>query len=33
MLCLWLIGVITTTGYAYRRDDGVHVIPIGTLGP
>lgn len=27
------LGVITGTGYAGRRDDGVHVIPIGTLGP
>jgi predicted AAA+ superfamily ATPase len=25
--------VITGTGYAYRRPDGVAVIPIGTLGP
>lgn len=27
------LGVITSTGYAGRREDGVHVIPIGTLGP
>lgn len=27
------LGVIVGTGYAYRRDDGVAVIPIGTLGP
>lgn len=27
------LGVITGAGYAGRRDDGVHVIPIGTLGP
>ena len=27
------LGVITTTGFAYRRDDGVLVLPIGTLGP
>jgi predicted AAA+ superfamily ATPase len=25
--------VITATGYAYRRSDGVTVVPIGTLGP
>lgn len=28
-----LLGVITATGYAYRRSDGVAVIPIGALGP
>lgn len=28
-----VLGVITSTGYAGRRDDGVHVIPISTLGP
>ncbi|UFS58078.1 ATP-binding protein [Subtercola endophyticus] len=28
-----LLGVITTTRYAYRRPDGVHVIPLSTLGP
>lgn len=27
------LGVITSSGYAGRREDGVHVIPIGTLGP
>lgn len=27
------IGVITATGYGYRREDGVMVIPIGSLGP
>ena len=27
------LGVITSTGPAGRRDDGVHVIPIGCLGP
>ncbi|UPK73484.1 DUF4143 domain-containing protein [Nocardioidaceae bacterium SCSIO 66511] len=27
------LGVITGTGYAGRRDDGVQVIPIGALGP
>ncbi|NNM47776.1 ATP-binding protein [Knoellia koreensis] len=27
------MGVITTTGFAYRRDDGVSVLPIGALGP
>jgi predicted AAA+ superfamily ATPase len=28
-----VLGVITATGYGYVRDDGVAVIPIGTLGP
>jgi predicted AAA+ superfamily ATPase len=28
-----LLGVIVATGYAYRREDGVAVIPIGALGP
>jgi predicted AAA+ superfamily ATPase len=28
-----VLGVITGTGVAGRRDDGVHVIPITTLGP
>lgn len=28
-----VLGVITSTGYAGRRHDGVHVIPITTLGP
>ena len=27
------LGVITSTGAGGRRDDGVHVIPIGALGP
>jgi predicted AAA+ superfamily ATPase len=27
------LGVITSTGHAGRREDGVHVIPIATLGP
>ena len=27
------LGVITSTGAAGRRADGVHVIPIGCLGP
>lgn len=27
------LAVITGTGYAYRRPDGIDVIPIGTLGP
>lgn len=27
------LGVIVGTGYAYTRQDGVAVIPIGTLGP
>ena len=27
------LGVITTTGFAYRRPDRVTVLPIGTLGP
>jgi predicted AAA+ superfamily ATPase len=28
-----MLGVIVGTGYAYRRDDGIAVVPIGTLGP
>jgi predicted AAA+ superfamily ATPase len=28
-----VLGVITSAGYAGRRSDGVHVIPITTLGP
>ena len=28
-----VLGVITSTGYAGQRPDGVHVIPITTLGP
>ena len=27
------LGVITSTGFTYRRPDGVRVLPIGTLGP
>ncbi len=27
------LGVITATGYAYDRPDGVAVVPLGTLGP
>jgi len=27
------LGVIVATGYGYVRDDGVMVIPLGTLGP
>lgn len=27
------LGVITATGYAYERDDGIMVFPIGTLAP
>ncbi len=27
------LGVIVATGYSYRREDGVAVIPIGALGP
>lgn len=28
-----VLGVVTSNGYAGRREDGVHVIPVGTLGP
>ena len=28
-----VLAVITATGLAYRRKDGVHVVPVGTLGP
>lgn len=28
-----VLGVIVATGYGYRRDDGVAVIPVGSLGP
>lgn len=28
-----VLGVITSTGYAYVREDGIGVIPIGVLGP
>lgn len=27
------LGVIVSTGYGYRRSDGISVIPIGALGP
>lgn len=27
------LGVIIGSGYGYRQEDGVHVIPIGALGP
>jgi len=27
------LGIITPSGFAYRRPDGVTVIPVGTLGP
>ena len=27
------LGIITGWGAAYRRDDGVWVLPIGTLAP
>lgn len=27
------LGVITSSGFAHRRPDGVHVLPIGALGP
>jgi predicted AAA+ superfamily ATPase len=27
------LGVVTATGYAYERADGIMVIPIGTLAP
>ncbi len=28
-----VLAVVTATGLAYRRKDGVYVVPIGTLGP
>ena len=28
-----LLAVVVSTGYAYRRSDGVAVIPVGSLGP
>jgi uncharacterized protein len=28
-----MLGVIVGSGYGYVRDDGVHVIPVGALGP
>ena len=27
------LGVIVGTGYGYRREDGILVIPLGALGP
>jgi len=27
------LGVVTASGYAYRREDGVNVVPITALGP
>lgn len=27
------LGVIIGSGYGFKREDGVHVIPIGALGP
>lgn len=27
------LAVVTYTGFAYRRNDGVFVTPIGCLGP
>jgi hypothetical protein len=28
-----LLGVIVGSGYGYVRPDGIHVIPVGALGP
>lgn len=28
-----LLAVVTAAGYAYEREDGIQVIPIGALGP
>jgi predicted AAA+ superfamily ATPase len=28
-----LLGVIVGSGYGYVRDDGIHVVPVGALGP
>ena len=28
-----LLGVIVGSGYGYVRNDGIHVIPVGALGP
>lgn len=28
-----VLAVITGSGYGYRRPDGIHVVPIGALGP
>jgi hypothetical protein len=28
-----MLGVIVGSGYGYARDDGVHVIPVGAVGP
>ncbi|GAA4716405.1 hypothetical protein GCM10023216_00260 [Isoptericola chiayiensis] len=30
---LAVLAVITGSGYAYRRPDGVAVVPLGALGP
>ncbi len=30
---LSFMAVLTATGYVYTRPDGIHVIPIGCLGP
>lgn len=27
------LGIITATGFGYTRKDGIHVIPVGALGP
>jgi hypothetical protein len=27
------LGVIVGTGYGYRREDGIMVVPVGALGP
>jgi len=27
------LAVVTGTGIAYTRNDGIHVVPIGSLGP
>ena len=27
------LGVIVGTGYGYRREDGIQVIPLGAIGP
>ena len=28
-----VLGVIVGSGYGYVRSDGIHVIPVGALGP
>lgn len=28
-----LLGVVVGSGYGYVREDGIHVIPVGALGP